>query len=91
MSAINSACKTLDVLRLEASDEQAASDKTAFYREAYEPKETNAPMPATEKQKNYLRELISLNCDEADAEHWASQIDDFTKEEASSAIQRFAK
>jgi len=91
MSAINSACKTLDVLRLEASDEQAESDKTAFYREAYQPKEANVPTFATDKQKNYLRELISLNCDEAECERWASQIDDLTKEEASEAIQRFAK
>ncbi len=91
MSSINSACKTLDVLRLDAADEQAESDKTAFYREAYQPKESNVPTPATDRQKNYLRELISLNCDEAECEQWASQIDDLTKEEASEAIQRFAK
>lgn len=90
-SAINSACKTLDVLRLEASDEQAASDKTEMYRDRYEPRETSTSTSATDKQKNYLRELISLNCDEAECERWASQIDDLTKEEASEAIQRFAK
>ena len=91
MSAINSACKTLDVLRLEGADEQAASEKGAMYRGTYEPKEANISEPASDKQKAYLRQLVSINCDEADCEQWAAQIDDFTKNEASQAIQRFAK
>lgn len=86
MSAVNSACKTLDVLRLDTEDANAESDKTAMYRGTYGPRETEL---ATDKQKNYLRELINLNCEEADREHWESQIDDLTKEEASEAIQRF--
>jgi len=83
MSAINSACKTLDVLRLEVNDDQAATDKSAMYREYSE--------PATEKQKNYARQLLSMNVEnEADAEQIASTLDDMTKDEISGLIQRFA-
>ena len=50
-----------------------------------------ASQPATDRQKTYLRELVSLKVDdESERERWESQLDALTKEEASSAIRRFA-
>jgi hypothetical protein len=46
---------------------------------------------ATPKQVDYLRQLIQLNCEEDEREGWLSQLSELTKEEASQAIQRFAK
>lgn len=91
MSAINSACKTLDVLRLETADEQAASDKTAMYRDAYAMREHSGDEPATEKQKQYLLQLASVNLDESDREQFAASVDDMTRSEASRAIGEFAR
>lgn len=91
MSAINSACKTLDVLRLEASDEQAVTDKTDMYREAYAPRESSGDAPISPRQKQYLLQLASINLDEGDGEQFAAGIDSMTRQEASEAIQRFAK
>lgn len=46
----------------------------------------------TDKQKSYLLELIQTNvADEDEREGWLSQIGELTKDEASQAIQRFAK
>src|SRR3989338_6913312 len=90
MSAINSACKTLDVLRLEVSDEHAASDKTSMVRDFHGMREASVSEPATDKQKQYLLQLASINLDEGDREQFASTVDDMTKAEASEAIQRFA-
>jgi hypothetical protein len=46
----------------------------------------------TDKQKSYLTELIQNNVnDEDEREGWLSQLDELTREEASQAIQRFAK
>lgn len=45
----------------------------------------------TDKQKSYLLQLIQTNVtDEDEREGLVSQIDEFTKEEASQAIKRFA-
>ncbi|MEK7606273.1 MAG: hypothetical protein AAB458_01615 [Patescibacteria group bacterium] len=46
----------------------------------------------TDKQKSYLTELIQSNvADEDEREGWLSQLSELTKDEASQAIQRFAK
>jgi hypothetical protein len=91
LSACNNACKVLDALRLQEMDEQAAADKNAMFRDAYGAREHD-PALATEKQKTYARQLISLNVeDEADREQIASTLDDMTKDEISSLIQRFAR
>ncbi|OGZ44273.1 MAG: hypothetical protein A2756_05400 [Candidatus Ryanbacteria bacterium RIFCSPHIGHO2_01_FULL_48_27] len=87
LSAANSACKVMDALRLDAHDQ--ATPRGAV--EAYRAKPEESSDLASNKQKAYLKQLINLNCAEADAEQWMSQIDDLTKEEASGLIQRFAK
>lgn len=46
----------------------------------------------TDKQKSYLTELIQSNvADEDEREGWLSQLGELSKDEASQAIQRFAK
>ena len=46
----------------------------------------------TDKQKSYLLQLIQTNvADEDEREGMVSQIDEYTKEEASQAIQTFAR
>lgn len=45
---------------------------------------------ASEKQKNYLRQLINTNItDEGKRKYWEAQINLFTKDEASEKIQSF--
>ncbi|MCX6723412.1 MAG: hypothetical protein NT094_05125, partial [Candidatus Staskawiczbacteria bacterium] len=45
---------------------------------------------ASDRQKNYLRELIRSNVfDEGKRKYWESQINQFTREEASEKIQSF--
>ncbi|OGG50393.1 hypothetical protein A2704_05655 [Candidatus Kaiserbacteria bacterium RIFCSPHIGHO2_01_FULL_54_36b] len=87
LSAANSACKVMDSLRLDAYDQAPPKGLGDAYR--VKPEERSDL--ASDKQKAYLRQLISVNCEESDREQWESQIDDLTKEEASEAIQRFAK
>ena len=77
----------MDSQRLDAYDQ--ASPKGLG--EAYRAKPEESSDLASDKQKAYLRQLISLNCSESDGEDLMSQIEDFTKEEASGLIQRFAK
>ena len=90
MSAINSACKTLDVLRLEAEDERAATDKTEMNRGTYAPRESSGEEPITPKQRQFLLQLASVNLDEGDREQFAASIDDMTKSEASAAIAQWS-
>lgn len=91
MSAINSACKTIDVLRLNAADVQAESDKAVLYGDAYRQRDTHGSEPATDKQKQYLLQLASINLGESDREQLAATVDDMTKEEASEAIQSLSR
>lgn len=91
LSACNNACKILDALRLEEMDEQAAADKTAMFREAYGAREESSDL-ATEKQKTYARQLLSLNVeDERRREEISASLDEMTKDEISGLIQRFAR
>ncbi len=60
------------------------------------PSNTEEAMPedilASEKQKSYLRKLVSVNVsDGAKRKYWESQIDSLTKDEASEKIQSFVK
>ena len=66
----------------------------ALYIQATEPKDTNISVGevdyATDKQKNYLRELIQANViDESKRKYWEAQINQLTKDEASEKIQSF--
>lgn len=82
MSAINSACKTLDVIRLEDAQRQPSEAYRAFADEVSE--------PATEKQQEYLRQLVRVNVqDERERDGWETRIDELTKAEASEAIAQF--
>jgi len=84
MSAINSACKSLDVIRLEGGQGQLG--------EAYKAVRGEETQPATDKQKSYLRELILLNAeDDTDRQQRINQISELTKEEASQQIQMLAR
>ena len=59
--------------------------------EEYEKKESISEL-ATERQKSYLLELISVNVtDEDERNRWESRIDELTKDEASEAIQSFKR
>lgn len=86
MSAINSACKTLDALRLEAAD----NGESAALGEAYRARDGEQSQPATEKQRDYLKQLLSTHENQEVADHWMANLDTLTKEEASAAISRFA-
>ena len=91
MSAAGHACRIFDTMHLNRADEEREEQKTAF-AEAYRARHNVGGDRATEKQKSYARQLLSLNVDdEADREQMASTLDDMTKDEISSLIQRFAK
>ena len=89
LSAANSACKVLDSLRLDTMDEKTSTGK--MLGEAYRSREGSASENSTEKQRDYLKQLVQINCDEEERERWLSQIGELTKEEASRAIASFAK
>lgn len=56
--------------------------------ELYEPQDEQA----TEKQREYLRQLVHMNVeDEGDRETWELQIPELTKAEASKAIESFRR
>ena len=88
LSACNSATKVLDTLRLEAP----ALTGPRGLGEAYKmPEEEVSEFAATDRQKSYLRELLSLAIeDEREREVKISQIDEMTKSEASAAIKILA-
>jgi hypothetical protein len=90
-SAIHSGCKTLDIIRLDAADEQGATERSAMRSEVYPSGENPSDGPATEKQKQYLLQLASVNLDEDEREQFAASIDDMTRQEASRAISEFAR
>ena len=84
MSAINSACKSLDIIRLEGGQEQLG--------EAYKTVRGEESQPATDKQKAYLRQLLSLNVEDGgEREKLEAQVDELTKDEASHAIKAYAR
>lgn len=88
LSGMNAVCKSLDALRLEKSDEERDADK--MLGEAYRIRDAAAAQePATDRQKQYLREIAS-RMDESQAENLIASLDEMTKSEASSAISRWA-
>ena len=91
MSAAGHACRIFDTMHLNRADEERDEQKAAF-AEAYRARHDVDPDRATDKQKDYARQLLSLNVeDEADREQMASTLDDMTKDEISGLIQRFAR
>lgn len=87
VSACSSAGKTLDALRLGEIDEKYESEKTSYFRSGGPSGEDSKITP---KQRAYLLQLASMNMSESDAEHFASTVDDMTRQEASAAIANFA-
>jgi len=80
------ATKVLDTFRTSEGPNTSAS-----LEEAYKAKERVSEL-ATDRQKSYLLELVNLNVtDEDERNRWESQIDEITKDEASTAIQSFKR
>jgi len=58
--------------------------------EAYQSTEKDGFEPATEKQRDYLQQLIQINVeDDAEKDRLISQIEELSREEASTSIQAF--
>lgn len=75
--AVIRATKVLDTFRGKTEGEDSYNDVSE---------------PATEKQRDYLRQLIYTNVDNDDErERWESQLTELTKSEASKAIENFKK
>src|SRR3989344_3365856 len=73
MSAANSACKSLDILRLENVYEGAGVERDDSIND---------------REKSYLPELVHTDItDEDEKSRWESQVDGLTRSEASEAIQ----
>lgn len=84
MSAVNSACKGLDVLRLEDSQGSSMPGKSYMANEGIS-------SLASDKQKGFLLTLIRKNVtDEDERRRWESQMDELTKSAASDAIKAFS-
>jgi hypothetical protein len=101
VDAIVKSTKVLDMLRMDTGSTVASSVAS----ETHEPKadytglelpETFNEKPAspgiTEKQKGYLKKLITENIKSLpERDRWESEIDNLTSAEASQAIQQFKK
>jgi len=87
IDGISRSIKTMDDLFIKTSNQE----NPGILNE-----ETNeidyTPELASERQKSYLRQLISLNVlDERERSQWESEIDELTKDEASEKIQFFMR
>lgn len=84
--AIIRSTKVLDTFRGTSEIEQSRM----ALDEAYQMRGAEESEQATEKQKNYLAQLIQVNvADEDEREQQIAQIDDLTKQEASALIESF--
>ena len=82
IDAVVRSSKTLDALYLKTIDQE---DTGTPIEKLYENK-------ISDNQKSYLRQLININVvDERERNRWESEIEDMTKDEASTAIQSFKK
>lgn len=87
IDGINRSIKTMDDLFIKNNNQE----NPGILNE-----ETNeidyTPEMASEKQKTYLRQLISVNViDKEESNQWQADIEDLTKEEASEKIQFFMR
>ena len=90
LDAIAKATKSLDALQIETNQKEDidASEDVFPIEEIHEPKVNNTGDMATEKQKNYLLELIKTNvADDNDRNELAGKVESFSKSEASETIQ----
>jgi hypothetical protein len=85
---MNHAGRVLEALRLNAGDEERNMQKEEMYRS----RTSEFSEAATEKQKNYALQLISMNVEnEAEKERMIGSLGEMSKDEISSLIQRFAR
>jgi len=94
-SAFNSAVADAAIRATKVLDTFRSADGSvapAVIDEAYKARDQYESAGITDKQKSYLLELIQTSVeDEDERSRWESQIDDMTKDEASSAIQSFKR
>jgi hypothetical protein len=88
IAAIYQGVKVLDALHFDDNFSHSAARSIVET-----PKEQPASQGGiTDKQKKYLRELVSANIhNELECDRWESEIDNLSRNEASQAIQSFKK
>jgi|SRR3989344_3930994 len=90
IDAISKTTRIFDALYVNQNSQP--QEKEVVLADAYKTRDSYGVEPITEKQKTYLLELIHTNIRNEDERILReSQIDEFTKEEASRAIQSFQK
>ena len=78
--AVIRATKVLDTFRTKTESDAV--------EEAYK---SDGSEPATDKQRDYLRQLVQINCSEEERERWEDQLSEISKSEASKAIESFKR
>lgn len=92
IDAVSKMTRTVDTLRTSPNKPLYDYEKEAMIDDAYKVKDSQGVEMITDKQKSYLLELIHTNITREDERtKRSSQIAEFTKEEASRAIQSFQK
>lgn len=92
IDAVSKMTRTVDTLRTNPSKQSYDYEKEAMIDDAYKARDSRGVEMITEKQKSYLLELIHTNITREDERaRRESEITEFTKEEASRAIQSFQK
>lgn len=91
IDAISKTTRIIDALHTDKTEMSSTShDVKELESNNYTAIETCGAEMITDKQRNYLLELINVNVsDSEERDRWSSQISEFTKEEASEAIQTF--
>ena len=86
MSAINSACKSLDVIRLEGAQEQAARNIVSVEAR----RENDDGEGISPKQKDLLTSLIYQRIDnEEERERRLQEVQSYSRDDASEMISSF--
>lgn len=93
IDSVSKMTRTIDTLQTVPSKPSYDYQKEAMIDDAYKARDSyRAEEMATEKQKKFLSELIHTNIRNEDERNLrVSQIDEFTRQEASKAIQSFQK
>lgn len=91
-SAFNSAISDSVIRATRVLDTVRTNTGESGIGEAYRAKESEASDPATDKQREYLRQLIQINVeDDTERERRESQLSELTKQEASRMIESFRR
>lgn len=89
MSAVNSACKTFDVERL-ASENAEHDERKRALGEAYWAKNDEDNAPASPRQVEYLRHLLTANASDEERDALEPNLDTLSRADASELISRYA-